>query len=322
MTKLFLFLDGNTWKGNWFPEEPDTRYTPLMDMEYVNKRHYAAVEKAKAEAFEVVNPEAYGFFKYENNWLIDVGCAPITDVRPIKPGVLYPWDGGWEIVEQFLNGDGNHWLDWNGRQMSLYGCKGRRKVLRLLPKSPVTKGASDDYPIVDVLRRGGEADTLSDETPYLDKLEALVNTAVVAAIGVPELEEVNDWREAYQELAEKYVNLQNEVMMLKAAPVNDAGGGKIDDTDEIQHDLHVYGVAYEIRDDNGSIRRLDPTKIRVRKIAQPSPQAESQYPFAEVGNVIDFWCQIDLDFLQEIEDNSPAFYKAMQSMIGKLQPDK
>jgi hypothetical protein len=190
-----LFLRDGKWYGNEFPEEPKER--PIMSAlaahEVAKKRaeYDAVVEKLKAEAMEVVNPELF--------------LEPYKGVDIInEPGVLYPWDGGWEIVE--LRGDlkeeGKYWCNecCNGdrcddpthldRRKCPY-CKGRgvrsfNRVLRLLPKAAVTKGASDDYSIVDALRRGGEADTPSDETPYLDKLEALVNTAVVAAIGVPE----------------------------------------------------------------------------------------------------------------------------------------
>jgi DNA-directed RNA polymerase subunit RPC12/RpoP len=174
-------------------------------------KYRAAVDKLKAEALEVVNPgEVY--FVYENT----------------KPGVLYPWDGGWETesVCELWCSDCRA-FDWST-------CKNRLR-LRLLPKSPVTKGASDDYPIVDALRRGGEADTPSDETPYLDKLEALVNTAVVAAIGVPEqtqnyiclnCKEVFDYQPGTSCARCGYKSFhKTDAKPTKAAPVNDAGGG-------------------------------------------------------------------------------------------------
>jgi hypothetical protein len=87
---------------------------------------------------EVVNPTVAGFFKNENDWLLD---SPICDVRPIQDGVLYPWDGGWEVEDQFKVND--NWFSFkNNPHIDLIDAQdladaGRtRKALRLLPKSP------------------------------------------------------------------------------------------------------------------------------------------------------------------------------------------
>jgi len=116
---LQLFLDGNTWKGGEFPEG-DYYSNP--------------VASARASALEVVNPEMLSpkIFKFPGGYGIQIGKL---DAETVKPGVLYPWDGGAEIGEHEECG---HPCEDYKDVCQHYGCayKGR-KFLRLLPKAPV-----------------------------------------------------------------------------------------------------------------------------------------------------------------------------------------
>lgn len=176
MTKK-LFLDGNTWKGGEFPEEPNEKSFSgdQWKENQAIQQYKAAIEKLKSEAMEVVNIDAAMFEKpqFGTYWINR------NNQQMLVTGVLYPWDGGAEKVEQFLNFEGTHWLDWNGRQMSLYGCKGRRQVLRLLPKSPVTEDGQKPCPAC------GNSITMNE---LYCRLCIRDHSGIVAA-GIPEQEE-------------------------------------------------------------------------------------------------------------------------------------
>lgn len=128
-----LFLKDGKWYGGEFPEV-------LICKGYIcacETPCEKAVEKLKSEALEVKNPEVYPRLKrFDGVW-----CFTGNPNEVIEPGVLYPWDGGWEIIEV-----PEYPIDHTSYPPM-------KKVLRLLPKSPVIpeglKGSGDDYPVVD-----------------------------------------------------------------------------------------------------------------------------------------------------------------------------
>jgi hypothetical protein len=136
---LQLFLDGNTWKGGEFPEEPNEKtYSGDQWKEHQAKIEYgAAVEKGKTEALEVVNPEMLSpkIFKFSGGYAIQNGILESTKV---VYGVLYHWDGGWEIENICSKGSCATSNSCYAEGLSFEKCAAR-KVLRLIPKAPVSE---------------------------------------------------------------------------------------------------------------------------------------------------------------------------------------
>jgi hypothetical protein len=127
-----IFLRDGKWYGNEFPEEPIWHLIPNSpNGDSIIGDYYATVEKLKSEAMEVVNPTFFEIY-YD-----------LAD-KEIELDVLYPWDGGWE--NEYYVSDVNDTSTWQIVSKELYEVakvhpeSGRsvKKVLRLLPKSPVT----------------------------------------------------------------------------------------------------------------------------------------------------------------------------------------
>lgn len=149
MTNFNIFLREGKWFGNEFPDKPNTAGQGYSTMEEsrILGQHSEAVERAKSEALEVENPEIAGFECIDGYWLFD---ALITMVNHIKPGVLYPWDGGWEVVERqwelLYTPEKVCYECLNNVHENCTGCSCNHKdtpwwkkerILLLLPKSPV-----------------------------------------------------------------------------------------------------------------------------------------------------------------------------------------
>lgn len=181
-----LFLKEGRWFGGEFPEAPvfriDTKVQPgkvcaiwngevkasydtrSNDYAYANadnfielllKTYRNKVEKAKSEALEVINPELAFMFQTKP------GRGDWTD--PIKDGVLYPWDGEVEIEYQCVSSAIHQpvgFTEWikikepGGKNYEYFKNQGIevRKVLRLLPKSPVIPEGSKLCPACDSLK--------------------------------------------------------------------------------------------------------------------------------------------------------------------------
>lgn len=198
--------------------EPDDRLMEGIDKEAYTKayeKYDAAVAQARANALEIENPELAGLQKsHQGNWWT-TGKPP----DPIEDGDTFPLPDTleWDKVEQFLGGDGKYWLDWNGRQMSLYGCKGRRQVLRLKEKAVV----KDDR--VDI------SQFASAEEFYQATLEA--TGGIVAIGGIPENDDTLPADGKFKEVFENsslFLPTLDDPHNFKAAPVNDAVGRKPD----------------------------------------------------------------------------------------------
>ena len=134
MKNFHIFLDPTgTWRGNEFPEEP--KFDSNENVHFTAfgnawKEYEAAVEKLKSEALVVSNPEVA--VDYDADGMILQGGIKAV------PGVLYPWDGGWEKIKT-CKWDGNRDACGNETCEDLQECQKspEKWVLRLLPKSPV-----------------------------------------------------------------------------------------------------------------------------------------------------------------------------------------
>lgn len=152
MKNIHLFLRDGKWFGNEFPEIPISLCSCNLCERRNKERHEEALERAKSEALEIVNPQDSAVVTYDGEkWYL------ASNLKIIEPGVLYPWDGG---VRRECN------LDC---QEAEYGacfhpshCQAK---LRLLPKSPVIPEGSKT-----VLYKEGKFygdNTLEIENPLL-----------------------------------------------------------------------------------------------------------------------------------------------------------
>src|SRR5688572_10349079 len=187
MTNLKLFLRDGKWYGNEFPEPPETLlHDTHQKYQHACTKWEAALDKLKAEAPEVVNPEILSpkIFKFSGGYAIQNG---ILESAKVVDGVLYPWDGGAEI-EHYVS-DVNDTSEWQIVSKELYEAakthpeSGRsvKQVLRLLPKSPVVEKCIHrfDGPSIDGIVRCHWCGIDRDEKIQSD----------IAAIGVPESRE-------------------------------------------------------------------------------------------------------------------------------------
>jgi hypothetical protein len=224
---------------------------------------------------EIINPEI-AFKWIAPNWFENDKMLN----GKVEPGILYPWDGGWEIS-----------CGWSpGRSAEFCSrCMGNcpDKVLRLLPKSPVIEFTnSSDF--------GGD-NLIINPSP---------SKSGIAAIGVPHSDYYRCSCEATRARGIAvmcFVCDEKKIPKDVTAPVNDAGGGR-----EKNEAGKKYTISPQFMKDaedyfEGS-DRMWPYSIEDAKeiyamaaqrgydVAQPSPQAESQEELWEsVMNNYIYW---------------------------------
>lgn len=131
MKNIHLFLRDGKWFGNEFPEKPD---------DFCLTFHYMDVERAKAEALEVDKSEVQLSDRLREAHIVRTGTRYYhyenSVPTEVKPGVLYPWDGGWEKIKT-CKWDGNRDACGNETCEDLQECQKspEKWVLRLFPKS-------------------------------------------------------------------------------------------------------------------------------------------------------------------------------------------
>jgi hypothetical protein len=336
MSNYQIFLREGKWFGNIFPEKPqkgDYWNAPEGEENAVTEKYNDTVEKLKAEALEVVNPEETFCCYLENRWINQKTGQYIVD------GVLYPWDGGWEI--------GCGWSPGISAEFCSR-CMGNcpDKVLRLLPKSPV----KDKHEIwngewiqvgKDAYLHGINNNRYGRINGVLQHGDPEQKKGGIAVIGVPEYGELEpssrhechehtegfEWlietneliKDATQTLFEDNGKAEEGICLVtphgdialtvselkriikEVAPVNDAGGGKEEPNDrDWKWYLKGLSEGYGQAEFEGHKRPVHWPPI---KGTEPSPQAESQEDQSEI------WGSIISD--GRLYDGTPAGFRFM-----------